>query len=228
MRLLLSAHALAIDGGAQGDNCRLQRAATILGSIRGDALALRDGLRSCRGGLVVSRGVGDRHVGFRGIAIGVRNGHVDGVTRHRSNRADHLGRFGILRLWAFAAIPRRLQVHGFGGDGAIGAGGEGRSVHVHAVAGSDIAQLSVGELGDLGRADVDFSRPRRLGDLHRAAGYRCDLATDRVLAFGGEHPPTDSAVAAATASIANPVNRADLKVTCIEILSIGGRSGQIS
>jgi hypothetical protein len=46
--------------------------------------------------------------------------------------------------------------------------------------------------------------------------------------FDEPHAPTDTAVAPATARIANPVSRVGWKVRCIEILSIVGRFGQIS
>ena len=59
------------------------------GSPCGDALALRDGLRSCRDALAVLRLVGDRHLGLRRVAIGVDIGDFNVVTVDRSNRADH-------------------------------------------------------------------------------------------------------------------------------------------
>jgi hypothetical protein len=73
--------------------------------------------------------------------------------------------------------------------------------------------------------DTDAIRP--LTSALPLADAGDDVAGDFAL-FDELHAPTDSAVAPATARIANPVSRAGSKVSCIEILSIVGRFGQIS
>jgi hypothetical protein len=61
-----------------------------------------------------------------------------------------------------------------------------------------------------------------------AAGDDDDDVAGDCAFFDELHAPTDSAVATATARIANPVSRAGWTVSCIDILSIVGRFGQIS
>jgi hypothetical protein len=64
--------------------------------------------------------------------------------------------------------------------------------------------------------------------LEAAGDEAADDGADDFSSCDELHAPTDSAVAPATARIANPVSRAGSKVSCIDILSIVGRFGQIS
>src|SRR5215471_4211517 len=70
--------------------------------------------------------------------------------------------------------------------------------------------------------DTDATRPLTESELLADAGD--DVSEDFEWCV---HPLTESAVAAATARIANPVSRAGSNVSFIEILSIVGRFGQI-